>query len=70
MKPATVNMHVAAVKSFLGFAHRAGFTRFNAAPLIKLEKALRQVAQALGQGPRSLMHDGAITRSFHAAPIP
>src|SRR5512145_1334379 len=45
--PATVNMHVAAVKSFLGFAHRIGFTRFNAAPLIKLKKAPRQIAQRL-----------------------
>ena len=27
----TVNTYVAAVKSFLGFAHRVGFTRFNAA---------------------------------------
>src|SRR5437868_2607755 len=27
------------VKSFLGFAHRVGFTRFNAAPLIKPKKA-------------------------------
>jgi integrase/recombinase XerD len=35
------------VKSFLGFAHRVGFTRFNAAPLIKLKKAPRQVAQRI-----------------------
>ena len=47
VKPATINMHVAAVKSFLGFAHRIGFTRFNAAPLIKLKKAPRQIAQRL-----------------------
>jgi len=47
VKPATVNMYVAAVKSFLGFAHRVGFTRFNAAPLIKLKKAPRQVAQRI-----------------------
>jgi integrase/recombinase XerD len=47
VKPATVNMHVAAVKSFLGFAHRVGFTRFNAAPLIKLKKAPRQLAQRI-----------------------
>ena len=45
VRPATVNTYVAAVKSFLGFAHRVGFTRFNAAPLIKLKKAPRQVAQ-------------------------
>jgi integrase/recombinase XerD len=47
VKPATVNMYVAAVKSLLGFAHRVGFTRFNAAPLIKLKKAPRQVAQRI-----------------------
>jgi hypothetical protein len=29
VRPATVNTYVAAVKSFLGFAHRVGFTRFN-----------------------------------------
>jgi site-specific recombinase XerD len=46
VKPATVNTYVAAV-SFLGFAHRVGFTRFNAAPLIKLKKAPRQVAQRI-----------------------
>jgi hypothetical protein len=28
VRPATVNTYVAAVKSFLGFAHRVGFTRF------------------------------------------
>jgi integrase len=38
---------VAAVKSFLGFAHKVGFTRFNAAPLIKLRKAPRTLAQRL-----------------------
>ena len=47
VRPATVNTYVAAVKSFLGFAHRVGFTRFNAAPLIKLKKAPRQVAQRI-----------------------
>jgi integrase/recombinase XerD len=41
VRPATVNMYVAAVKSFLGFAHRVGFTRFNAATLIKLKKRAR-----------------------------
>jgi site-specific recombinase XerD len=35
------------VKSFLGFAHRVGFTPFNAAPLIKLKKAPRQIAQRI-----------------------
>jgi site-specific recombinase XerD len=38
---------VASVKSFLGFAHRVGYTRFNAGPLIKLKKAPRQVAQRI-----------------------
>jgi len=47
VKPASVNTYVAAVKSFLGFAHRVGFTRFNAVPLIKLKKAPRQVAQRI-----------------------
>ena len=42
-----VNTYVAAVKAFLGFAHKVGFTRFNAAPLIKLKKAPRKVAQRL-----------------------
>jgi hypothetical protein len=32
VKPATVNTYVASVKSFLGFAHRVGYTRFNAGP--------------------------------------
>lgn len=45
--PATVQTYVAAVKSFLGFAHRVGFTRFNAAPLIKLKKAPRKLAEKL-----------------------
>ena len=44
---ATLNTYVAAVKAFLGFAHKVGFTRFNAAPLIKLKKAPRKVAQRL-----------------------
>jgi hypothetical protein len=44
---ATVNTYVAAVNCFLGFAHRVGFTRFNAAPLIKLKKAPRQLAQRI-----------------------
>jgi integrase/recombinase XerD len=47
VKAATVSTYVAAVKSFLGFAHQVGFTRFNAAPLIKLKKAPRQVAQRI-----------------------
>jgi site-specific recombinase XerD len=44
---ATVNTYVAAVKAFLGFAHKVGFTRFNAAPLIKLRKAPRKIATRL-----------------------
>ena len=44
---ATVNSYVAAVKSLLNFAHQVGYTRFNAAPLIKLKKAPRQLAQKL-----------------------
>ena len=44
---ASRNTYVAAVKAFLGFAHKVGFTRFNAAPLIKLRKAPRKSAQWL-----------------------
>ena len=44
-KAATVNANVAIVKALLGFAHQVGYTRFNAAPLIKLRKAPRQRAQ-------------------------
>jgi hypothetical protein len=40
-------MTIAAVKAFLGFAHQVGYTRFNAAPLIKLRKAPRQLAQRI-----------------------
>jgi site-specific recombinase XerD len=47
VRPATVNTYVATVKSFLGFAHRVGFIRFNAGPLIKLKKAPRQIAQRI-----------------------
>ena len=35
------------MKALLGFAHTVGFTRFNAAPLIKLKKAPRKTAQRL-----------------------
>ena len=35
------------MKALLGFAHKVGFTRFNAAPLIKLKKAPRQLAQRI-----------------------
>ena len=44
---ASLNTYIAAVKAFLGFAHKVGFTRFNAAPLIKLRKAPRKTAQRL-----------------------
>jgi integrase/recombinase XerD len=44
---ASLNTYVAAVKALLGFAHKVGFTRFNAAPLIKLRKAPRKIAQRL-----------------------
>ena len=43
---ATVNTYVAAVKALLGFAHKVGFTRFNAAPLIKLTKGSAQNSAA------------------------
>ncbi len=44
---ASLNTYIAAVKALLGFAHTVGFTRFNAAPLIKLRKAPRKTAQRL-----------------------
>lgn len=44
---ATINMQVATVKALLGFADKVGFTRFNAAPLIKLRKAPRKLAQRI-----------------------
>jgi site-specific recombinase XerD len=44
---ATLNTSIAAVKSFLNFAHRVGFTRFNAAPMIKLKKAARKLAERI-----------------------
>ena len=44
---ATVNTYVAAVKALLNFAHQVGFTRFNAAPLIKLRKVPRMISQRL-----------------------
>ena len=44
---ATVNMQIAAVKALLGFAHKVGYTRFNAGPLIKLRKAPRKLAQRI-----------------------
>ena len=59
-KPATVNSYVAAIKSFLGFAHQVGYTRFNAGPVIKLRKAPRQLAQRL-------MSEFDTQRLIHAA---
>ena len=44
---ATINSYVASIKALLGFAHKVGFTRFNAAPLIKIKKAPRQLAQRI-----------------------
>lgn len=44
---ATLGTYIAAVKSLLGFAHRVGFTRFNAAPLIKIKRAPRKLAQKI-----------------------
>src|SRR5687768_1104486 len=44
---ATLNTSIAAVEALLGFAHKVGFTRFNAAPLIKVRKVKRERAQRL-----------------------
>ncbi len=44
---ASLNTYIAAVKALLGFAHKVGYTRFNAAPLIRLKKAPRKTAQRL-----------------------
>src|SRR5512134_1892666 len=44
---ATLNTNVAAVKALLNFAHKIGFSRFNAAPLIKMRKVKRERAQRL-----------------------
>jgi site-specific recombinase XerD len=44
---ATVTMTIDVVKAFMGFAHQVGYTRFNAAPLIKLKKAPRMLAQRI-----------------------
>jgi hypothetical protein len=44
---ATLNTNVAAVKALLDFAHKVGFSRFNATPLIKIRKAKRERAQRL-----------------------
>jgi hypothetical protein len=50
---ATVNTSIASVKSFLGFAHKVGFTRFNAAPLIKLRE--RRARSRNGSCPTSTL---------------
>ncbi len=50
--PATLSTYVAVVKSLLGFAHNVGFTRFNAAPLIKRKiarRSWRQVSRDAGR---------------------
>jgi integrase len=49
VRPATISTYVAAVKSLLGFAHRARYTgdTVNVATLIKLKRAPRQLAQRL-----------------------
>jgi integrase/recombinase XerD len=44
---ATTNMAIAAVKALLGFTHKVGYTQFNAAPLIKMKRAPRQLAQRI-----------------------
>lgn len=49
-RAATINTYVAAVKALLSFAYKVGFTRFNAASLIKLRKAPRKTAQRLLSG--------------------
>ena len=50
---------MAAVKSLLTFAHTVGFTRFNAAPLIKLKRAPRRLARKAHLGGRGATHDPA-----------
>ncbi len=44
---ATVSTAVASVKALLGFAHKVGYTRFNAASLIKIRRAPRTLAQRI-----------------------
>jgi len=61
-KPATLNTYVAAVKSFLNFAHAVGYTQFNAAPLIKIRQAPRRLAQKLlGEADLTLLIRAAKT---------
>ncbi len=47
--PATVATHLAVVKSLLRFAHRVGYTRFNAGELLKVKKANGARAQRIMQ---------------------
>ncbi len=47
VKPSSVNTYVASVKSLLGFAHKVGYTRFSAGPLVKLKKTGRVVAHRI-----------------------
>jgi site-specific recombinase XerD len=50
VRPATVNTYVATVKSFLGFAHRVGFTRSNAAPPHQAEEGRSRSASCTAHG--------------------
>jgi integrase/recombinase XerD len=47
VRPATASTYVAAVKSLLGFAHRVRYTHTNVAPILRLKRAPRQVAQRI-----------------------
>ena len=60
VKPATVNTYVASVKSFLGFAHRVGYTRFNAGAPDQAEE---------GAPPGGAAHHGR-AGGAHADPTP
>ncbi len=44
---ATISTTISAIKALLGFAHKVGYTQFNAAPLIKLKRAPRKLAQRI-----------------------
>lgn len=44
---ATVNTYTASVKSLLNFAHRVGYSRFNAAPLLRTRKGPAQRAKRI-----------------------
>lgn len=47
VKGSSLNTYIASVKSLLGFAHKVGYTRFSAGPLIKLKRTGRVVAQRI-----------------------